>query len=97
MVRITMNGKLFFAPIGDKPGRILDIGTGTGIWAIDVGDEYPDAEIIGTDISPTQPSWYVFPFSTAKEASPAVSLRERSQGAGQREIRDRRLRTAVDV
>lgn len=57
MVRLAMNGKLFYAPIGDKPGRILDIGTGTGIWAIDVGDEYPDAEIIGTDISPTQPSW----------------------------------------
>ncbi|KAL8822313.1 MAG: hypothetical protein Q9191_006948 [Dirinaria sp. TL-2023a] len=57
MIRLTMNGKLFFAPIGDKPGRILDVGTGTGIWAIDVGDEYPNTEIIGTDISPTQPSW----------------------------------------
>jgi SAM-dependent methyltransferase len=37
--------------------RILDLGTGTGIWAIDVADEYPSAEVIGTDISPIQPSW----------------------------------------
>ena len=59
MIRLTMDGKLFLAPLGSKPGRILDIGTGTGIWAIDVGDDYPSAEIIGTDLSPTQPSWSV--------------------------------------
>lgn len=29
-----MGGKLFLAPIGDKPQRCLDIGTGTGIWAM---------------------------------------------------------------
>jgi len=61
MLRLTMGGKLFLAPLGPKPGRILDIGTGTGIWAIDVGDEYPNAEIIGTDLSPTQPSWSAYP------------------------------------
>lgn len=38
-------------------GRVLDIGTGTGIWAIDFADENPQAEVIGTDISPIQPSW----------------------------------------
>lgn len=53
-----MGNKLFNAPIGEKPARILDVGTGTGIWAIEIGDDYPDAEIIGTDLSPTQPSWY---------------------------------------
>ena len=89
MVRLTMNGKLFFAPIGDNPGRILDIGTGTGIWAIDVGDEYPNAEIIGTDISPTQPSWCVS-FSQVIRWG-IVSLIEIAQGPGEREIRDRRL------
>jgi methylase of polypeptide subunit release factors len=26
---------LHFAPIGDNPQNILDMGTGTGIWAID--------------------------------------------------------------
>ncbi|KAJ3548161.1 hypothetical protein NM208_g1144 [Fusarium decemcellulare] len=28
-----------------------------GIWAIDFADEFPNAEVIGTDISPIQPSW----------------------------------------
>ncbi len=58
MIRIAMGNKLFNAPIGEKPAKILDVGTGTGIWAIEMGDDYPDAEIIGTDLSPTQPSWY---------------------------------------
>ncbi len=61
MLRLTMNGELFHAPLGPKPGRILDLGTGTGIWAIDVGDQYPSAEIIGTDLSATQPSWSAVP------------------------------------
>lgn len=33
------------------------MGTGTGIWAIDVADELPDATVIGTDLSPIQPNW----------------------------------------
>jgi methylase of polypeptide subunit release factors len=33
---------------------VLDIGTGTGIWAIDFADEHPEAEVIGTDLSPIQ-------------------------------------------
>jgi SAM-dependent methyltransferase len=35
---------------------IVDIGTGSGLWVIDVADEYPNAQVIGTDISPTQPT-----------------------------------------
>lgn len=31
-----MRGKLHFAPL-KNPKRILDLGTGTGIWAIDAG------------------------------------------------------------
>ncbi|KDN68531.1 putative UMTA [Colletotrichum sublineola] len=48
---------LFLAPIGDDPQRVLDVGTGTGIWAIDFADQFPNAEVIGTDISPIQPGW----------------------------------------
>ncbi|KAF5551868.1 mRNA 3 end-processing YTH1 [Fusarium mexicanum] len=28
-----------------------------GIWAIDFADQYPNAEVIGTDLSPIQPDW----------------------------------------
>ncbi|EMT65771.1 S-adenosyl-L-methionine-dependent methyltransferase [Fusarium oxysporum II5] len=41
----------------DKLKRVLDVGTGTVIWAIDFADEHPNVEVIGTDLSPIQPSW----------------------------------------
>lgn len=37
-----MGGKVCFAPVVD-PQQVLDIGTGTGIWAIDAGEEFPGA------------------------------------------------------
>ncbi|KAG4430286.1 hypothetical protein IFR05_014233 [Cadophora sp. M221] len=52
---ILMNGKLHFAPIGDNPQSILDLGTGSGIWAIEMGDKYPSAQVQGIDLSPIQP------------------------------------------
>jgi SAM-dependent methyltransferase len=39
-----------------EPKKILDIGTGTGEWAMAMGEEYQDAEIIGTDIAKIQPT-----------------------------------------
>ncbi|KAG0634483.1 S-adenosyl-L-methionine-dependent methyltransferase, partial [Tuber brumale] len=54
---LLLGGKLFRAPVSDNIQRILDVGTGTGIWAIDAGETYPAAEVIGTDLSPIQPSW----------------------------------------
>ncbi|KAH6631357.1 S-adenosyl-L-methionine-dependent methyltransferase [Chaetomium tenue] len=55
---LLLDGKLFLAPIkGETISKVVDIGTGTGIWAIDFGDEFPNAEVIGTDISPIQPTW----------------------------------------
>ncbi|RKK14337.1 hypothetical protein BFJ65_g10902 [Fusarium oxysporum f. sp. cepae] len=33
---------------------------GTGIWAIDVADEHPEAEVLGVDLSPIQPSMVPF-------------------------------------
>jgi hypothetical protein len=35
MMLEMLDGKLFFAPIGDHPQKIIDLGTGTGIWAIE--------------------------------------------------------------
>ena len=31
---MMMDNKLFLAPIGDNVQRVLDVGTGTGIWAM---------------------------------------------------------------
>jgi len=49
-------GTLHRAPV-DNPNRVLDVGTGTGIWAIDFADQYPASHVIGTDFSPIQPGW----------------------------------------
>ncbi|OCK90767.1 LaeA-like protein [Cenococcum geophilum 1.58] len=35
--------------------RILDLGCGTGIWAIDMADCYPNAEVVGLDLVNIQP------------------------------------------
>jgi methylase of polypeptide subunit release factors len=55
---MLLGGKLYLAPLEeDKIQRILDIGTGTGIWAIEMAEQFPQAAVIGTDLSPIQPSW----------------------------------------
>lgn len=54
--RLCLDGALYRTPLTD-PQRVLDIGTGTGIWAIEFADEFPSAEVIGTDLSPIQPGF----------------------------------------
>lgn len=38
--------------------RVLDLGCGTGIWAIDLAKQYPNAYVLGFDIAATQPPNY---------------------------------------
>jgi SAM-dependent methyltransferase len=55
---LTLEGKLHLAPLDPKTlHSVLDIGTGTGIWAIDFAELYPQAKITGTDLSPVQPKF----------------------------------------
>ncbi|KAF4779711.1 hypothetical protein HER10_EVM0006030 [Colletotrichum scovillei] len=56
---LTLDGELGIAPPcreDAKVGRVLDVGTGTGIWAVQFGDDHPEADILGIDLSATQPS-----------------------------------------
>lgn len=72
MMMESTDGRLFYAPVGQYPQKVIDLGTGTGLWAIEckrmapnyerrltcaVGDRYPSAEIMGLDLSPIQPAW----------------------------------------
>ncbi|KAI8715715.1 hypothetical protein NCS52_01079800 [Fusarium sp. LHS14.1] len=36
--------------------RVLDLGTCTGIWAMDFGDGHTEAHVVGVDLSPIQPT-----------------------------------------
>ncbi|KAK1537033.1 methyltransferase domain-containing protein [Colletotrichum costaricense] len=54
----TIGDKLYLAPLEkEKINRVLDIGTGTGVWALQVAEELPHAEILGNDLSAIQPTW----------------------------------------
>ncbi|KAL2211224.1 S-adenosyl-L-methionine-dependent methyltransferase [Sarocladium strictum] len=57
MLTLLLDGELCKAPIKDNIQKVVDIGTGTGTWAIDFADKYPNASVIGTELSPIQPSW----------------------------------------
>ncbi|KAK4145667.1 uncharacterized protein C8A04DRAFT_10519 [Dichotomopilus funicola] len=54
--KVLLGGKLGLAPVG-TPKQVLDLGTGTGIWAIEFAEENPASQILGTDLSPIQPEY----------------------------------------
>jgi SAM-dependent methyltransferase len=54
---MMLDNKTHLCPLPETLGKVLDVGTGTGIWAVDFADEHPEAEVVGTDLSPIQPSW----------------------------------------
>lgn len=55
--KLLLGGNLYKAPITEPLQQVLDFGTGTGIWAIELADEHPSAKVQGTDLSPIQPAW----------------------------------------
>lgn len=53
---MLMDDELHLAPMPNFPQKILDLGTGSGIWAMDIADQYPSAKVIGVDKAPVQPT-----------------------------------------
>ncbi|KAK2018773.1 methyltransferase domain-containing protein [Colletotrichum eremochloae] len=54
---LTWDNNLCMSPKKHGARRVLDVGTGTGIWAQDYADEHPEAMVIGVDLSPIQPGF----------------------------------------
>ncbi|KAI3575621.1 S-adenosyl-L-methionine-dependent methyltransferase, partial [Fusarium oxysporum f. sp. albedinis] len=66
VLTLLLGDKLHLAPVPDDIQTAVDIGTGTGIWAIvlqahtnlrEFTDKFPNASVIGTDLAPIQPGW----------------------------------------
>ncbi|KAH8653841.1 S-adenosyl-L-methionine-dependent methyltransferase [Xylariales sp. PMI_506] len=53
--RSLLKGRLSLAPVV-SPKRVMDVATGTGIWAIEFAQENPGSQVVGTDLSAIQPS-----------------------------------------
>ncbi|KAJ7342542.1 S-adenosyl-L-methionine-dependent methyltransferase, partial [Mycena albidolilacea] len=54
-IRHYLNSEIAFRPqiYGTSPKRILELGCGSGAWALDAATTFPDAEVVAIDSSPT--------------------------------------------
>jgi tRNA G46 methylase TrmB len=63
-IRLENQHRLCYTILGDnlylpniqinENAKILDLGTSSGIWAIEMATKFPKATVIGIDISPQQ-------------------------------------------
>ncbi|KAK0649780.1 S-adenosyl-L-methionine-dependent methyltransferase [Cercophora newfieldiana] len=54
---LTYRGRPGLCPKNDRDAkvhRVLDVGSGTGSWAVEFADEHPEASVVGVDLSPIQ-------------------------------------------
>ncbi|KAI0011410.1 S-adenosyl-L-methionine-dependent methyltransferase [Xylariaceae sp. FL0662B] len=54
LYRLCLDGSLTATRLPLDVANILDLGTGTGVWAIEMAARYPQARIVGIDASPIQ-------------------------------------------
>ncbi|KAH9484351.1 Secondary metabolism regulator LAE1 [Psilocybe cubensis] len=60
LLQFVFSGRNYVGPVKEalqfgEQRRVLDLGTGSGTWAIDIADEFPRAEVIAVDLAPIQP------------------------------------------
>ncbi|KAH8674162.1 S-adenosyl-L-methionine-dependent methyltransferase [Xylariales sp. PMI_506] len=56
MFRLLYDGWLSLVPMSKAPRYVLDIGTGTGLWAFEFAEQNPSSYVIGADLSAIQPT-----------------------------------------
>ncbi|KAH8653743.1 S-adenosyl-L-methionine-dependent methyltransferase [Xylariales sp. PMI_506] len=61
LFRILFDGWLSLAPFSKAPEYVLDIGTGTGLWAFEFAEQNPSSYVIGADLSAIQPTYRDIP------------------------------------
>ncbi|CZR53555.1 related to methyltransferase [Phialocephala subalpina] len=62
LAKLSLHGRLHLAPLKEANLKhALDFGTGTGIWAIEFAEQYPNCKVLGSDLSPIQPELYSLP------------------------------------
>jgi SAM-dependent methyltransferase len=54
--QLSLNSRLHLCPLPNPLHNVLDIGCGTGAWAIEFAEAHPDTRVIGVDLSPIQPN-----------------------------------------
>lgn len=57
------------APTDGEPKRILDLGSGTGVWAMEMAHRFPHAAVKGIDLAPTPLDVANFPPNLQMEIS----------------------------
>ncbi|EEH37563.2 hypothetical protein PAAG_07981 [Paracoccidioides lutzii Pb01] len=68
----VLDGRLYCAPLKRDPGRELDLGTGTGSWAVEFADQHPTTEVLGSCFErdpplPLHPHLHLWRYSNIKE------------------------------
>ncbi|KXT17311.1 hypothetical protein AC579_562 [Pseudocercospora musae] len=54
-VEAHLNGFSERVPVTSEMKNVLDVGTGTGIWAIEIAHAFPHLQVFGVDLSAIQP------------------------------------------
>ncbi|KAL1406898.1 hypothetical protein Q8F55_006310 [Vanrija albida] len=73
MYEVANGRHSFVDAVEHEPGRVLDLGTGTGLWPISAALQWPETHIVGADIVPVQ---------IDLDALVAAEVRARTSSAG---------------